>query len=50
MEAADTVEVAAVEVADGVEVLRAAAVGLEAHPWESWEGRTAAVVVATGQA
>ena len=38
------------EVADRVEVLRAAAVGLEDHPWESWEGRTAAVVVATGQA
>ena len=41
-------EVAAVEVADGVEVLRAVAVELEAYPWESWEGRTAAVVVATG--
>ena len=41
--------VAVVEVADEVEVLRAAAVELEAHPWESWEGRTAAVVVATGQ-
>ena len=37
------------EVADGVEVLRAVAVELEAYPWESWEGRTAAVVVATGQ-
>ena len=38
-----------VEVADGVEVLKAAVVELEAHPWELWEGRTAAVVVATGQ-
>jgi hypothetical protein len=40
--------VAAVAVADEVEVLRAAAVELEAHPWGQWEGRTEAVVVAMG--
>ena len=36
-------------VADVVEVLRAAAVELEAHPWEPWEGRMEAVAVAMGR-